>query len=88
MRSILCSIVVASLIGCSGGSSTPCGGACKATEVCVEVNGVACAPACSQDAGTAETDAGVCPVNTTCQEAVTQFCDRQPCADTMADVCL
>jgi hypothetical protein len=74
--------------GCSAASGNPCGGSCKSTELCVEVNGVACATQCQQDAGTARNDAGVCPKGTTCQEAVTHFCDEQPCADAMADVCL
>jgi len=73
---------------CSSSSGPPCGGTCKSTEVCVDVNGTLCAPACQQDAGTAQTDAGVCPKGTTCQEAVTHFCTPQPCTDSMADVCL
>jgi hypothetical protein len=74
--------------GCAAPSTTPCGGACKSTEACVEVNGVACATLCQQDAGTAKNDAGVCPKNTTCQEAVTHYCNEQPCMDTTTDVCL
>jgi len=74
---------------CSSSSSGPqCGNRCKATEACVEVNGVACATLCQQDAGTAQNDAGVCPKGTTCQEAVTHFCTPQPCMDTTVDVCL
>ncbi len=89
MRAILaCVLMGAVWTGCSSSSPNPCDGKCKSTEACVQVNGVACATLCQQDAGTAQNDAGVCPKNTTCQEAVTHFCNAQPCMDTTADVCL
>ena len=79
--------VAALALGCTGTLEPPCNGTCKSNELCVEVGGVACAPICSQDAGTAETDAGVCDEGTTCQEAVTMYCD-EPCTVSTADVCL
>ncbi len=81
-------LVAMTWAGCSSSSGPPCNGTCKPTEACVEVNGVACATLCQQDAGTAMNDAGVCPKTTTCQEAVTHYCSEQPCMDTTTDVCL
>ncbi len=80
--------VLALFLGCTDGTFVnPCG-ACTTDEVCVEVGAVVCAPACSQDAGTAKTDAGHCPRTTTCQEAVVQYCPQQPCDNQLTDVCL
>lgn len=87
MRTLLVGAFLLSL-GCTSGTFVdPCG-ACTANEVCVEVNNVVCAPACSQDAGTAKTDSGVCYKPTTCQEAVVQYCPEQPCTNMLTDVCL
>jgi hypothetical protein len=82
-------IAAVTMTACAVATAGPaCGGNCKSTEACVEVNGTACATLCQQDAGTAQNDAGVCPKTTTCQEAVTHYCTPQPCADTTVDVCL
>jgi hypothetical protein len=80
-------LVTALSFGCTGSSEPPCNGTCTSSQLCVEVGDVSCAPKCSQDAGTAETDAGKCLPGTTCQEAVTMYCD-QPCQVSTADVCL
>ncbi len=88
MRARLALLAAVVWVGCSSSSSNPCDGSCKSTEACVALNGVGCATLCQQDAGTAQNDAGVCPKTTSCQEAVTHFCDEQPCMDTTVDVCL
>jgi hypothetical protein len=79
--------VAAALLGCSSAPYAPCNGSCTAEELCVEVGGITCAPKCNQDAGTAQTDSGVCATGWSCGPAVTMYCE-EPCTVSTADVCL